>query len=151
MRMALYVDWNNYIADNPTVTHRIPGQEAYESPWSTSTDNEATFMPSGMVGKTVAELVKASGDYFVRTIPYGENPQTARFSLAGSRNALTQVMTACRIDPTEQVAILTRCDTNQDGTIMCDEAQACNIPLSVGPAHPAYAYGHRGKGFRHCR
>ena len=60
--------------------------------WGISTDNEATFAPSGVA---LAERIAKADRLDLETAPYGEKSATAVFPLRGASQALKAVAANC--------------------------------------------------------
>lgn len=96
----VFVNWNEYLGDDSRdvynewkrVTVRVGSEPAKTERWGVSTDSKATFAPSAV---NFAKRLAAADRLVLETVPYGENPATAVFSLKGAKNALKNVADNC--------------------------------------------------------
>lgn len=96
-----YVVWGDFLGDDSSdvysewkrVTVRIGAGQPREEWWGVSTDRNATFAPS-WAGNFLKELLDENR-LVLQTIPYGENPNTAIFEVAGLRNVLGELAETC--------------------------------------------------------
>ncbi|GGJ92612.1 type VI secretion system-associated protein TagO [Pseudomonas matsuisoli] len=90
----LYINWQSYLGlDSTPVTHRIDKNKAVTSTWDVSTDHKSAFMRSPVAA--LKQMVK--GESFIANVtPYGENPVTAAFNIAGTEAALQDIRKGCR-------------------------------------------------------
>ena len=90
----VWINWENYIGgERQPVTLRIGDGESFNVQAGVSTNNESTFIPT-----PIPSILKPAADadtLAARTIPYGENPQTAIFNVTGMRAALADLAAAC--------------------------------------------------------
>lgn len=87
--LDVYIVWNEYLSeDRQRVTYRIDGEDPETLRWNVSTDNTATFFPSGDL-ELVRNLLDAD-TFVVRTIPYNESPITVTFDVRGFEAAARQ-------------------------------------------------------------
>lgn len=99
-KTEVYVNWNDYLGDDSRdvynewkrVIVRVDSEPAKTERWGVSTDNEATFAPSGVA---LAKRIAKADRLVLQTTPYAESPATAVFALKGANNALKAVAANC--------------------------------------------------------
>ncbi|MFP4383437.1 MAG: hypothetical protein ACLFST_06485 [Spirochaetia bacterium] len=76
----LFVDWDDYLADNTKITVRFDKEDPYSVNWVESIDNTALFCncPLGFI-----EKILQHNSLVLRTSPYDEGPKTAIFDISG--------------------------------------------------------------------
>lgn len=88
-KLDVYIVWNEYLSeDRQRVTYRIDAEDPETLRWNVSTDNTATFFPSGDL-ELVRNLLEAD-TFVVRTTPYNESPMTLTFDVRGFEAAARQ-------------------------------------------------------------
>lgn len=89
----LYIGWGTYLGSEASVLTRVGSKEARKTPWSLSTDSQATFFPRSPIG-FIKELMET--DKFVAQItPYNESPVTAVFDISGLSEAIVPLRETC--------------------------------------------------------
>lgn len=99
-KTQVFVNWNDYLGDDSRdvynkwkrVTVRVGSEPAKTERWGVSTNSEATFAPNSV---SLAKRIAGADRLVLETVPYGENPATAVFSLKGANNALKSVAANC--------------------------------------------------------
>ena len=99
-KTEVYLNWDEYLGDDShdvyndwkRVTVRVGSETATTERWDISTDGNATFAPSPVA---LAKSLAKADRFVAETIPYGENPATAVFSLKGAKKALKAVAANC--------------------------------------------------------
>lgn len=99
-KTEVFVDWKEYLGDDShdvynewkRVTVRVGSEPAKTERWGVSTDSKATFAPSSVA---LAKRIAKADRLVLETVPYGENPATAVFTLKGANNALKGVADNC--------------------------------------------------------
>ena len=88
--------WGDYLGsdDATNVTHRFDDHDAETLLWPMTTSSNAHLRTSGSAINFARQLLDAER-LVARTTPFRESPTTAVFSLAGTRDALAPVRTAC--------------------------------------------------------
>lgn len=88
----LYINWQDFLARNTSVTSRIGKNKAETYKWSSSTDQKATFHRT-----PINHLRKMLGEesYVAQITPYNSSPTTAIFNISGIDNALKPLMETC--------------------------------------------------------
>ncbi len=90
----MYIDWNQFVDTEPhAVEFRVGSGAVQTLDWNMSTDYEATFYPS--FPETLIKSMFGQTEFVVRTTPYGDDPRTAVFAIAGIENAVVNVRQAC--------------------------------------------------------
>ena len=88
-----YISWGTYLGLGSTkVTTRIDKQRKSIQSWGLSTDNQATFSPSGY---SFARSLLKHKKLVASTIPYGESPVTTTFNIDGFGNAVKNLRKSC--------------------------------------------------------
>jgi type VI secretion system protein VasI len=88
-----YINWGTYLGLNTTqVTVRIDKQRKSIQTWGLSTDNKATFSPSGY---SFAKKLLKHNKLIASTTPYGDNPVIAIFNIDGFENAAKKLRKSC--------------------------------------------------------
>ena len=87
-KISLFVNWGGFVnIDNTFVSYRF-GEKPYKSgPWSTSSDNKATFAnrPIDTINLMLGEKIA-----IFRTTPFGDNPVTYSFNIVGLEKLLAE-------------------------------------------------------------
>ena len=88
--------WGDYLGsdDATNVTHRFDDHDPETTLWPMTTSSNAHLRTSGRAIRFARQLLDAER-LAARTTPFRESPVTAIFSLAGTRDALAPVRTAC--------------------------------------------------------
>lgn len=90
-----WVVWNDYLGNSDVeVTWRLGTQKSRTKGWPVSTNYQATFYPDDEVSFIRGLLI--AGRLVVNVTPYGENPVTAIFDLAGIAAATADLRSTCR-------------------------------------------------------
>lgn len=81
-KTELFVNWDDYLADNTKVTIRFDKEDPYSVNWTESINNTALFCncPLGFIEKMLQH-----SSLVLRTSPYDEGPKTAIFDISGLR------------------------------------------------------------------
>jgi type VI secretion system protein VasI len=88
----LYVDWEDYLADNNKVYTRIGRDKAKAERWSHSADSKSLFRRKPI--SFIKKLMKAEKVIF-RTQPYNSGDLTVTFDIKGLENAIKPLREAC--------------------------------------------------------
>lgn len=96
----VFANWSDYLGDDShdvyndwkRVTVRVGSEPAKTERWDISTDSKGTFAPSPV---SFAKRIAKADRLVLETVPYGENPATAVFTLKGANNALKSVADNC--------------------------------------------------------
>ena len=88
-----YINWGTYLGlDTTQVTIRIDKQRKVTQTWGLSTDNKATFSPSGY---SFSKKILKHKKLIASTVPYGDNPVTTIFNIEGFENASKNLRKHC--------------------------------------------------------
>jgi type VI secretion system (T6SS) VasI/EvfG family protein len=89
-----YINWADFLgSDEATVTTRVGKGRAETGSWTLSTDNTATFYPSGAVS-FIKSLMRVD-TLVASTTPYNESPVTAIFVVTGLAEKVGPLQKAC--------------------------------------------------------
>lgn len=88
----LIINWNDYLGSEANVLTRVGTNEAVTSPWSISTDSQATFHKDPV--PFLEEMIK-SNKLVAQVTPYNANPVTAIFDTSGLENAIKPLRETC--------------------------------------------------------
>lgn len=87
-----YINWQDFLASNTSVTSRIGKNEAQTFNWDPSTNNKATFHPRPI---EFLRNVMGESSFVAQITPYNSSPTTAVFDITGIDNALEPLMKTC--------------------------------------------------------
>ena len=87
-----YISWASYLGSDTRLTTRVGADEAHTYSVSTSTDNEATFIPTPVA---FLKMMAKSNKLVAQVTPYSESPITAIFDTTGLENALVPLRETC--------------------------------------------------------
>tara|TARA_R110001583_G_scaffold31978_2_gene108998 strand:+ start:6083 stop:6697 length:615 start_codon:yes stop_codon:yes gene_type:complete len=91
----MFIVWNDYLGMGTSrVTARVGSARAETKSWLNSTDNQATFYPSSVIG--YVKKMMASPSFVAQVTPYNESPVTVTFDLTGMSNALAPLRETCK-------------------------------------------------------
>lgn len=92
-KTSLIVLWNRYLGLNSTeVTIRVDSEKAQTSSWLISTANDAVFSQKPI---SLAKSLFGKKKLLVKITPYGSNPITVTFNLAGLEQEIKPLRSAC--------------------------------------------------------
>jgi|GEM_PF-502257 len=102
----VFINWNDYLGSEATVTTRVGSKSAKTSNWSLSTDKKASFAKDSI---SLLRDMTSSNQLVAQVTPYNENPITAVFDTTGLKTALSPILETCKWDidtpPIEPVVI----------------------------------------------
>ncbi|MDP2141321.1 MAG: type VI secretion system-associated protein TagO [Gammaproteobacteria bacterium] len=124
----VYIDWGEYLGDDPTPTIRLDGGQASEQAWNISTDNTSTFNPNGK--RFLARLAEASR-LVAQITPYSESPRTAVFTLAGIEKAVEPIWAECGA-PAVRTPSATRTVRIAAGSLLCESPEQHQAAMTAG-------------------
>lgn len=90
--LEVFIVWNEFLADESSVTARIDDREPITSRWDQSTDQTASFSPQPK--EILLSLIDAKR-FSARITPYRSGPITASFPLDGLGTILTAHEDTC--------------------------------------------------------
>jgi hypothetical protein len=93
-KKEIYIDWNDYLADNKTIKYKFDNGSIYNKTWSSSTNNTALFFPSSSnyaINKFIRKLLKAD-KFIVAAKPYNEGFESIVFDTRYLANVLIRYL-----------------------------------------------------------
>jgi type VI secretion system protein VasI len=123
----MYINWGDFLGtDSIQVTTRIGSNDSATSSWRISTSNQSTFKSKPI------EFIKSmlgTSKFVAQTTPYGENPVTAIFDIAGLDNAIKPLRETCGWDIVKPTPVQARPPDNIEGMtrneIVKEARQSC--------------------------
>lgn len=94
--MDVYINWNDYLGSEASVTSRIGSKKAKTKKWTLSTTKKATFYPANDVSFLREMLSEKT--FVAQVTPYNENPVMAVFDISGLSEAIIPLKETCEWD-----------------------------------------------------
>ena len=92
-KTELYINWEDYLGSEASVTTRVGSGTAETGKWNLSTDSQATFYPDSHI--TFIKQLLETDRFVAQVTPYNESPVTAVFDLTGITEVIKPLRETC--------------------------------------------------------